>query len=82
MRRLREALVKSVPIVGVCKPLEAIFAIGKVEKDEDKDYSHSREGWQCDEMNLKRGKDWLNKIYQQNLSQPQGWMDAHKDFGE
>lgn len=42
MRRLREALVKCVPIVGVCKPLEAVFSIDKIQRPEDKDYSFSR----------------------------------------
>ncbi len=42
MRRLREALVKLVPVVGVPKPLEAVFSMGEVERDEDKDYSFSR----------------------------------------
>lgn len=42
MRRLREALVKLVSIVGVPKPLEAVFCIAEVERDEDKDYSFSR----------------------------------------
>jgi hypothetical protein len=32
IRRLREALVKSVPIVGVCKPIEAILSIAEVER--------------------------------------------------
>ncbi|TKA44893.1 hypothetical protein B0A54_03184 [Friedmanniomyces endolithicus] len=42
MRRLREALVKLVSVVGVPKPLEAVFSMGEVERDEDKDYSFSR----------------------------------------
>ncbi|KAL7772591.1 hypothetical protein CFE70_002550 [Pyrenophora teres f. teres 0-1] len=42
MRRIREALVKLVPIVGVCKPLDAIFCINDVTAPEDKDYSFSR----------------------------------------
>lgn len=42
MRRLRESLVKSVSIVGVPKPLEAIHQISAVERPEDKDYSFSR----------------------------------------
>ena len=42
MRRLREALVKLVSVIGVPKPLEAIFSIGDIERDEDKDYSFSR----------------------------------------
>lgn len=40
--RLREALVENVSIQGVCKPLEAIFGIAKIERPEDKDYSFSR----------------------------------------
>ena len=43
MRRLREALVKLVSVVGVPKPLEAVFCMGEVERDEDKDYSFSRQ---------------------------------------
>ncbi|CZR57335.1 uncharacterized protein PAC_07224 [Phialocephala subalpina] len=47
VRRMREALVKCVSIVGVCKPLEAIFAIAKLEKPEDMDYSFSRYIMSC-----------------------------------
>ena len=42
VRRLREALVKCVSIIGICKPLEAIMDISAVEREEDKDYSFSR----------------------------------------
>jgi hypothetical protein len=35
-------LVKLVSIVGVVRPLEAIFSIADIERDEDKDYSFSR----------------------------------------
>lgn len=42
VRRLREALVKLVSIVGVPKPLEAVFSIAGVEREEDKEYSFSR----------------------------------------
>ena len=42
MRRLREALVKLVSVVGVPKPIEAVFSMGEVEREEDKDYSFSR----------------------------------------
>lgn len=44
VRRMREALVKCVSIMGAARPLEAIFAISKVEREEDKDYSFSRFG--------------------------------------
>jgi hypothetical protein len=42
IRRIREALVKVVSIVGVCKPLEAITLLDAIERPEDKDYSFSR----------------------------------------
>jgi hypothetical protein len=42
LRRIRETLFKLVVIVGVCKPLEAIFDIDAVTRPEDKDYSFSR----------------------------------------
>ena len=42
MRRLREALFKLIVIIGVCKPLEAIFDIDAITRPEDKDYSFSR----------------------------------------
>ena len=42
IRRMRESLVKMFVIVGTPKPLEAIFAIADIERDEDKDYSFSR----------------------------------------
>lgn len=42
IRRIREALVKLVSVVGVPKPLESIFSIADIERDEDKDWSFSR----------------------------------------
>lgn len=80
VRRLREALVKSISIVGVCKPLEAILAISKVERDEDKDYSGTREGWQCDAANHERGQEWFRKIYTRNSADLMALFDSHKDF--
>lgn len=42
MRRIRETLFKLIVIVGVCKPLEAIFDIDAITEPQDKDYSFSR----------------------------------------
>lgn len=80
VRRLREALVKCIPIVGVCKPIEAILSIAKVERDEDKDYTITREGWQCDERNHERGVDWFQKLYARNTSGTLDLFNAHRDF--
>lgn len=81
MRRLREALVKCVSIIGVCRPLEAIFCIDKVQRPEDKDYSFSRENWKCDEANHERGTAWLSRIYSHNFGLIDEKFKAHKDFG-
>ena len=62
VRRLREALVKSVAIIGVCRPLEAIFNIDAVQRPEDKDYSCSR--W--DQTLFRRPKilpHWLTFLF-------------------
>ncbi|KAE8444916.1 hypothetical protein EG329_014043 [Mollisiaceae sp. DMI_Dod_QoI] len=80
IRRLREALVKNVSVQGVCKPLEALFSIAKIERPEDKDYSCSRENWQAGSDNRARGEKWLNTIYQSNLSTATDQFVAHKDF--
>jgi hypothetical protein len=80
IRRLREALVKNVSIQGVCKPLEALFSISKVERPEDKDYSCSRETWQAGPENRRKGEKWLSTIYKSNLSTATDQFAAHKDF--
>lgn len=80
VRRLREALIKAVPIVGVCKPIEAILAIAKLERDEDKDYSFTRENWQCDAANHQRGVDWFQKLYSRNSAGTLDLFHAHRDF--
>ena len=81
VRRLREALVKAVSIVGVCKPLEAILAISAIEQPEDKDYSATRADWQCDDANLERAMTWYRKIYTRNAADTLDLFAAHKDFG-
>ncbi|KAL4887342.1 hypothetical protein BJY04DRAFT_212383 [Aspergillus karnatakaensis] len=81
VRRLREALFKSVIIVGVCKPIEAILALSEVEREEDKDISPpTRENWACDESNHERGVEWFNKLYARNGSATLDLFRAHKDF--
>ncbi|KAJ4349231.1 hypothetical protein N0V95_004767 [Ascochyta clinopodiicola] len=80
IRRLRESLVKLTSIIGVCKPLEAILAISKVERPEDRDYSFTREGWTADAANHQRGAQWLGKIYAGNTEDTLALFDAHRDF--
>jgi hypothetical protein len=80
IRRIREALVKSVSILGVCKPMESILAISRLERDEDKDYSCSRENWKCDANNHVRGVKWMRALYTCNADDTVGLFDAHRDF--
>jgi hypothetical protein len=81
MKRLREALVKLVSIVGVCKPLEAVMCIDVVTSPEDKEKSCSREDWACDETNHERGTNWLIKLYGENIKPIDEMFDSHRDFG-
>ncbi|KAB8077733.1 hypothetical protein BDV29DRAFT_188445 [Aspergillus leporis] len=81
IRRLREALFKSIIIVGVCKPIEAILAISKCEREEDKDYTATRENWACDQANHDRGTAWLEKLYARNAAGTLDSFQAHRDFG-
>jgi len=67
--------------LGVCKPLEAIMAIAKVEREKDRDYSFSREHWQSGPENHERGTKWLARIYAQNQTSTLDNFAAHKDFG-
>lgn len=80
IRRMREALLKAVSIVGVCKPLEAILAIAAIERPEDRDYGTTRDGWQCDSANLARAMEWYHKIYAQNSTDTLELFAAHRDF--
>ncbi|KAH6680991.1 hypothetical protein B0J14DRAFT_614364 [Halenospora varia] len=80
VRRIREALVKNISIQGVVKPINALISIVKVERDEDKDHSFSREGWQTGPENLERGNAWLSCIYKGNLDDTVAYFKDHKDF--
>ncbi|KAF2022395.1 hypothetical protein BU24DRAFT_363674 [Aaosphaeria arxii CBS 175.79] len=80
MRRIRESLLKLVSIAGVCKPLEAIFDIDAATAPEDKDYSFSREGWQADEANFKRGAVWQDRLYKHNQASIDNVLSSQRDF--
>jgi hypothetical protein len=80
VRRLRETLVKLISIIGVCKPLESILAIAKVEQEEDRDYTSTRFTWAADSANNERGMSWFRKIYSRDSDKMLELFDAHKDF--
>ncbi|KAF1964118.1 hypothetical protein BU23DRAFT_77247 [Bimuria novae-zelandiae CBS 107.79] len=77
---LREALVKLVSLIGVCKPLEAILSISKVERPEDRDHTFTRSGWAADAANHARGMAWFDKIYAGDGEKTLALFDAHQDF--
>ncbi|KAM3544128.1 hypothetical protein ARSEF1564_002995 [Beauveria bassiana] len=80
VRRLREALFKSICLIGVCKPIESILAIAAIERPEDRDLSSSREEWQADAVNERRAREWFLKVYTRNAKDTIGLFDAHRDF--
>lgn len=80
MRRLREALVKSISLIGVCKPIEAVIAISEVENEEDKDYSTTRKEWQANDENHSKGTDYFEKMYNDSSKDRERSFDAHLDF--
>ncbi|KAL5116426.1 hypothetical protein ACEQ8H_005662 [Pleosporales sp. CAS-2024a] len=80
MRRIRETLFKLIVIVGVVKPLEAIFDIDAVTRPEDKDYSFSREGWQCDQANATRAAAWQHRLYKHNQPYIDSLLSSQRDF--
>ncbi|KAH6656567.1 hypothetical protein BKA67DRAFT_531831 [Truncatella angustata] len=79
MRRLREALVKCVAIIGVCKPIEAVVTINEVENDEDKDYTSTRREWQCNKANHEKGMESFERIYASSEKRLKSF-DSHRDF--
>jgi hypothetical protein len=81
MKRLRETLVKSISVIGVPRPLEAIMCIDAVTQEEDKDESFSRESWKNDEVHRERGVSWLKKLYSENLDPINKMFATQRDFG-
>ncbi|RAL16738.1 uncharacterized protein BO97DRAFT_430817 [Aspergillus homomorphus CBS 101889] len=80
VRRIREALIKCVSIVGCCKPIECIIAISQVEQEPDKDYTMTREKWQCDAQNHENATRWFRSVYGRDERSTLSLFDAHKDF--
>jgi hypothetical protein len=72
--------MKLISIIGVCKPIEAILAISKVERPEDRDFSFSRENWKNDSTNHEKAMEWMSKIYTNNLDTTLDLFNAHRDF--
>ena len=81
MRRLREALVKSVALLGVCKPLQAACALSAAEAPEDKDYTVSRAAWRSDmDAAHARGRAFYGRLYGRHAADTAGLLAGHGDF--
>lgn len=80
MRRLREAVIKCIILNGIPSAFEALMAVGREEKDEDKDFSFSREGWQPDKVNFDRGMRVLEFLYRDEHARIMSLFDAHRDL--
>jgi hypothetical protein len=76
--RFNKVILKTVALLGIPKPAEAIASIEQVIGEE---LPFCREGWQCDEANHRRGVSWPQKMYAQNMSALLDLFKRHRDFG-
>lgn len=81
IRKIREALFKSIALVGLPKAAEALISIINVEAEDGIDYTFSREGWKCDEQNYNHGMTWLKRLYAHNTAGLFHLFERHRDFG-
>ena len=56
--------------------MESCVVSGRLRK-----LTTSREGWQCDEANSKRGAAWQGRLYQHNQEGIDNVLASQKDFG-
>ncbi|MCJ1476133.1 hypothetical protein MMC13_004798 [Lambiella insularis] len=80
IRRMREAMIKVIILCGIPIVLKALASVAELEREEDKDYHFSREGWQADEANKKRGVDVLDFLYQEDQPKIMAKYAAHRDL--
>ncbi|GAP91781.1 putative DNA polymerase alpha subunit B [Rosellinia necatrix] len=63
VRRIREALFKTIMICGIPRVMDGIASIARVEREEDQDHTIMRANWQADEENRKRGEAALEALF-------------------
>ncbi|KAI9799394.1 MAG: hypothetical protein M1833_004094 [Piccolia ochrophora] len=66
-RRLRETLMKAWTLVGIPVVLEAVVALAKVERPEDKETGSARVGAELGPEVEARGTSFLQMLYKHNL---------------
>lgn len=74
--------MKCIIINGIPVVFEAILSVAAREREEDKDYSFSRKGWQPDRANEERGLRVLRFLYQDDHAKIMDRFHAHADLRE
>lgn len=82
VRRLREALIKCIILVGIPGVIEALASVAAQEKEEDRDYSFLREHWQRDDGNRERAKETLEMVYRGEDRRILDVFRGHRDMGK
>ncbi|KAJ5492905.1 hypothetical protein N7539_001651 [Penicillium diatomitis] len=78
--RFHEGIFKTLALLGVPKPAEAIISISTLEPEDNIDLPVSRESWQSGPENHTQGMEWLEKIYAQNTPGLLKLFRKHQDF--
>ncbi|KAI2792802.1 hypothetical protein POX_b02845 [Penicillium oxalicum] len=80
--RFHEGILKTIALLGIPKPAEAIISISNLEPEENVNLPVSREHWQSGPENHARGIDWLQKVYAQNTPALLQMFRKHRDFAD
>ncbi|TVY82403.1 hypothetical protein LSUE1_G003874 [Lachnellula suecica] len=80
VRRMREALIKCIVLNGIPRVLQALRSIAQLERQEDKDYSFSRERWQVTEATRAHALSVLDILYREDYEKIMDKFEAHRDI--
>lgn len=75
-------MVKCIIINGIPVVIEAITSVANVEREEDKDYSCSREDWQIGPETSQRAADVLKVLYKSEKGGHVKTLESHRDIRE
>lgn len=77
---MREALVKLIIVAGIPSVMAAVLSIASLEREEDKDYTRTRQTWAPDETHEKRALNLLDFLYQDDFPKIMERFKAHRDI--
>ncbi|KAH9907220.1 hypothetical protein F4778DRAFT_527259 [Xylariomycetidae sp. FL2044] len=80
VRRLREALFKTIMICGIPKVMDGIASIARVEREEDQDHTTTRLDWQADEENKQRGERILGQLFRDENKSIGDTFGSHQEL--